>query len=160
MNKTELIDKVAADAGLTKAQSGDAVTAVLNAIQDALKGGDSVVLVGFGAFSVVERASRTGRNPRTGDTITIPEVRMPRFKPGKALKDAVARVKEAAKAAPAAKAAAAPAPAPAVKAAPAAKAAVAAPAAAKAAPAKAAPAAKAVAPAAAPAAAPKGKVKK
>ncbi len=89
MNKSELIDAVANNADLTKARAGDAVEAALDAIADALKSGDSVALVGFGTFSVRERGARTGRNPRTGESIQIAASRIPAFKAGKALKDAV-----------------------------------------------------------------------
>ena len=89
MNKSELIDAVANNADLTKAKAGDAVEAALGAITDALSSGDSVALVGFGTFSVRERGARTGRNPRTGESIQIAASRVPAFKAGKALKDAV-----------------------------------------------------------------------
>ena len=89
MNKSELIEKVAAAADLSKADAGRALDAVLSTVTDALKEGDSVVLVGFGTFSVKDRAARTGRNPQTGKTIEIPAARVPGFKAGKALKDAV-----------------------------------------------------------------------
>ena len=89
MNKSELIDAVANDADLTKAKAGDAVEAALGAIADALSSGDTVALVGFGTFSVRERGARTGRNPRTGESIQIAASRIPAFKAGKALKDAV-----------------------------------------------------------------------
>jgi len=89
MNKTELIDAVAEVADLTKAESGRAVDAVVAAITNALKGGDAVTLVGFGTFQVRDRAARTGRNPKTGDTIKIAASKNPSFKAGKALKDAV-----------------------------------------------------------------------
>jgi len=89
MNKSELIDAVAQDAGITKSSAGDAVEATLGAITEALANGDSVALVGFGTFSVRERGARTGRNPRTGETINISASKIPAFKAGKALKDAV-----------------------------------------------------------------------
>ncbi|NLD14760.1 MAG: DNA-binding protein HU-beta [Gammaproteobacteria bacterium] len=89
MNKSELIEKVAAAADLPKAAAGRALDAVLETVTEALKEGDSVVLVGFGTFAVKERAARTGRNPQTGDTIEIAAAKVPGFKPGKALKDAV-----------------------------------------------------------------------
>ena len=89
MNKTELIDAVAEAAGLSKADAGRAVDAVVDTITDTLKGGDSVTLVGFGTFLVRERAARTGRNPQTGATIEIKAANAPAFKAGKALKDAV-----------------------------------------------------------------------
>lgn len=89
MNKTELIDAVAEAADLTKAESSRAVDAVVAAITKALKDGDAVTLVGFGTFQVRDRAVRTGRNPKTGDTIKIAASKNPSFKAGKALKDAV-----------------------------------------------------------------------
>ncbi len=89
MNKTELIDAVAEAADLPKAESSRAVDAVVAAITKALKDGDAVTLVGFGTFQVRDRAARTGRNPKTGDTIKIAASKNPSFKAGKALKDAV-----------------------------------------------------------------------
>ncbi|MGY8565401.1 HU family DNA-binding protein [Stenotrophomonas rhizophila] len=89
MNKTELIDAVAEVADLTKADSARAVDAVIAAVTKALKAGDAVTLVGFGTFQVRDRAARTGRNPKTGDTIKIAASKNPSFKAGKALKDAV-----------------------------------------------------------------------
>jgi len=89
MNKTELIDTVAANANLTKADAGNAVDAVFDSIAKTLADGDQVALVGFGTFSVSDRAARTGRNPRTGETINIAATRVPKFKAGKGLKDAV-----------------------------------------------------------------------
>jgi len=89
MNKTELIDAVAEAAALTKAESSRAVDAVVAAVTKALKDGDAVTLVGFGTFQVRDRAARTGRNPKTGDTIKIAASKNPSFKAGKALKDAV-----------------------------------------------------------------------
>ncbi|MBF0163942.1 MAG: HU family DNA-binding protein [Magnetococcales bacterium] len=117
MNKSELVDAVAAEAKLTKIQASEAIDAVIHAIQNALKGGQQVNLVGFGAFMVTERAARTGRNPRTGAEINIPAAQLPKFKPGKGLKDAVsapqpAPAPVAKPVAAAKKPAAAPAPAP------------------------------------------------
>ncbi len=89
MNKAELIDQIAASADLTKADAGRALDAVVDSITKALKKGDQVSLVGFGTFSVRSRAARTGRNPQTGQTITIKASKAPAFKAGKALKDAV-----------------------------------------------------------------------
>jgi len=89
VNKSELIDKVAASADIPKAVAGRALDAVLESITGALQEGDSVVLVGFGTFSVKDRAARTGRNPQTGNPIQIPAAKIPGFKAGKALKDAV-----------------------------------------------------------------------
>lgn len=91
MNKTELISKIAADAGLSKKDSEKALTAALDAITEALAAGDKVQLVGFGVFDVKERAARTGRNPKTKETIEIPASKAPQFKAGKALKDAIAK---------------------------------------------------------------------
>lgn len=89
MNKTELIDAVAGAADLSKADAGRAVDAVVDTITSALKGGDTVTLVGFGTFLVRARAARTGRNPQTGAAIQIKASNAPAFKAGKALKDAV-----------------------------------------------------------------------
>ncbi len=89
MTKTELIDKIASDAGLTKADAQRALDATLDNIKKALKKGQKVTLVGFGTFSVTKRKARKGRNPRTGEEIKIPATKAPKFTPGKALKDAV-----------------------------------------------------------------------
>lgn len=89
MNKADLINHVADSAGLTKTAAADAVEAVISGIAGALKRGNSVSLVGFGTFSVAQRAARTARNPRTGQTINVGPSRSPKFKPGKGLKDAV-----------------------------------------------------------------------
>jgi DNA-binding protein HU-beta len=89
MNKNQLIDAVAENAGLSKADAGRAVDAVVGSITGALKSGDSVSLIGFGTFDVRSRAARTGRNPRTGEEIQIAAAKNPAFKAGKALKDAV-----------------------------------------------------------------------
>lgn len=90
MNKAELIDAIASQGGLSKAQAGQALDATIAAISGALKAGDTVTLVGFGTFSVKERAARSGRNPKTGETIKIEATKVPGFKAGKGLKDAVA----------------------------------------------------------------------
>jgi len=89
MNKTELVDAIAVGADISKASAARALDAVLDAVTDALRKGDQVALVGFGTFSVKERAARTGRNPQTGAEIKIAAAKVPGFKPGKALKDAV-----------------------------------------------------------------------
>jgi len=89
VNKSELIDAIAESAGLTKAQSGKALDAAVEAIANALKSGDEVTLVGFGSFYVADREERTGRNPRTGETIKIAAAKQPKFRAGKSLKDAV-----------------------------------------------------------------------
>ena len=89
MNKSELIDAIASDSGLSKADAGRALDGFTSAITNALNGGDSVSMVGFGTFSVKHREARAGRNPRTGETIQIKASNNPSFKAGKALKDAV-----------------------------------------------------------------------
>jgi DNA-binding protein HU-beta len=89
MNKGELIESVAASAGLSKADAGRAVDAVIDSITGALKQRGQVSLVGFGTFTVKARKARQGRNPRTGETIQIKASNVPGFKAGKALKDAV-----------------------------------------------------------------------
>jgi len=89
VNKSELIDAIAAAADISKADAGRALDATVDAITKALKGGDSVSLVGFGTFAVKKRAEREGRNPQTGQTIKIAAANVPGFKAGKALKDAV-----------------------------------------------------------------------
>lgn len=89
MNKTELVAAVAEQTGASKKDSEKLVSAVFETITNALVAGDKVALVGFGAFEVKERPARTGRNPRTKETIEIPASRSASFKPGKALKDAV-----------------------------------------------------------------------
>ncbi|MBC8949168.1 nucleoid protein HU beta subunit [Xenorhabdus ehlersii] len=89
MNKSQLIDKIAADANLSKAAAGRVVDAFISSVSGALKNGDDVVLVGFGTFTVRERAARTGRNPQTGKEIKIAAAKVPAFRAGKGLKDAV-----------------------------------------------------------------------
>ena len=89
MNKGDLIEVVADDAGLSKADATRAVDALIGAVTKALKSGNDVSLVGFGTFAVKNRAARQGRNPRTGETIQIAASKVPGFKAGKALKDAV-----------------------------------------------------------------------
>lgn len=89
MNKSELIDQIAASAEISKAAAGRALDATVEAVKEALKKGDLVTLVGFGTFYVGERAARSGRNPRTGGTINIKAAKVPKFRPGKALKDAL-----------------------------------------------------------------------
>lgn len=89
MNKTELVAAVAAKAELSKKDAEAAVNAVFDSVKDALAEGDKVSLIGFGTFSVKTRAARTGLNPRTKETIEIPESKVPAFKAGSALKDAV-----------------------------------------------------------------------
>ncbi|MBM7071631.1 DNA-binding protein HU-beta [Shewanella sp. OPT22] len=89
MNKSELIEKIASDADITKAAAGRALDSFIAAVTDTLKSGDKISLVGFGTFEVRERAARTGRNPQTGAEIKIAAAKVPAFKAGKALKDAV-----------------------------------------------------------------------
>jgi DNA-binding protein HU-beta len=89
LNKTDLINKVAEGASLTKKQAAEAVDAVFDSITTALQAGEKVQLVGFGNFEVRERTARKGRNPQTGKEIDIPASKSPAFKPGKALKDGI-----------------------------------------------------------------------
>ncbi|MCB2099937.1 MAG: HU family DNA-binding protein [Rhodobacterales bacterium] len=89
MNKNDLIAAVAGSTGLSKADATKAVDSVFAAVTDSLQKGQEVRLVGFGTFSVATRAATQGRNPRTGETINIPASKQPKFKAGKALKDAV-----------------------------------------------------------------------
>ncbi|GEK46083.1 HU family DNA-binding protein [Halomonas pacifica] len=89
MNKSELIEAIAASADIPKAAATRALDAMVEAVTDSLKKGDSVSLVGFGTFAVKERAARTGRNPQTGQPIEISAAKVPSFKAGKALKDSV-----------------------------------------------------------------------
>jgi DNA-binding protein HU-beta len=89
MNKTELIDHIAASADIPKVTATRALEAVLTAVTSTLKESGSVTLTGFGTFTVGKRAARTGRNPRTGDQIRIAASQVPKFRPGKALKDAI-----------------------------------------------------------------------
>ncbi len=91
MNKSELIDAIAQEAGLTKTDAGKALDAFTSVVKTALHKGDSVTLVGFGTFKVSERAARQGLNPKTKAAITIPAATVPKFTAGKALKDAVAK---------------------------------------------------------------------
>lgn len=89
MTKAELIDKIAAGAGLSKSDAAKALDSTLNAVKASLKKGQKVTLVGFGTFAIVKRKARKGRNPRTGAVINIPAAKTPKFTAGKALKDAV-----------------------------------------------------------------------
>ncbi len=89
MNKTELIDEIAKAADISKASASRALEAVIDSITSTLKQEGSVTLAGFGTFAVSARAARTGRNPRTGEEIKISASKVPKFKPGKALKDAL-----------------------------------------------------------------------
>mgnify|MGYP000927234518 FL=1 len=91
MNKTELVSSVAEKAEITKKEAEKVVGALFTSIEEALAKGDKVQLVGFGTFEVRERAARTGRNPKTGEEITIAATKVPAFKPGKALKEAVSK---------------------------------------------------------------------
>jgi DNA-binding protein HU-beta len=89
MNKSELIERIATEADLSKASAGRALEAALAGIAETLHSGNSVVLAGFGTFEVVHREARTGRNPRTGEAIAIEASNVVKFKAGKALKDSV-----------------------------------------------------------------------
>ena len=89
MNKTELIDAIAKSADITKSDAGKALNGMIDAVYEALSSGDSVTLIGFGTFSVSERAARTGRNPSTGKEIKIAAKKVAKFKPGKTLSEAV-----------------------------------------------------------------------
>jgi nucleoid DNA-binding protein len=91
MNKKDLIDKISQDAEITKVKAAACLDATLNAIQDTLKNGENVQLVGFGTFQAVKQAARTGRNPQTGKALKIPAKTVVKFKVGKTLKDAVAQ---------------------------------------------------------------------
>ena len=90
MNKAELIARIAEKSNLSKKDSDAALTAAIDAVTEALKAGDKVQLVGFGVFGVKEKAARIGRNPRTKEAVEIPAAKVPQFKAGKALKEAVA----------------------------------------------------------------------
>lgn len=89
MNKVELVTAIAEKSELTKVDTEKALKAFIDTVTEELKNGGKVQLVGFGSFEVSERAERMGRNPKTGETITIPASKSPRFKAGKALKDAI-----------------------------------------------------------------------
>jgi DNA-binding protein HU-beta len=89
VNKTELIDAIATDADISKAAAGRALDAAVSAVQQALKKDEMVTLVGFGTFYVGKRAARNGRNPQTGATIKIKAAKVPKFRAGKSLKDAL-----------------------------------------------------------------------
>lgn len=89
MNKTDLISAVAGKAGISKKDAEKVINAFFGTVEDALKAGDKVQLIGFGTFEVRTRQARKGRNPQTGAEINIPAAKVPAFKPGKALKDAV-----------------------------------------------------------------------
>jgi DNA-binding protein HU-beta len=89
VNKSELIEAIAESADISKAAAGRAIDAVVESVTKALKSGDQVTLIGFGTFSVKDRAARTGRNPQTGAEIQIAAAKIPSFKAGKGLKDAV-----------------------------------------------------------------------
>jgi DNA-binding protein HU-beta len=89
VNKTELIEHIATNADISKAAATRALESMIDAVQITLQKGESVSMVGFGTFAVGERAGRTGRNPRTGAEIKIKAAKVPKFRPGKALKDAL-----------------------------------------------------------------------
>ena len=89
MNKSELISAMAAEAQMSKADAKKALDAFISSVTNAMKAGDKVALVGFGTFSVSERAAREGRNPQTGESLMIKACKMPKFKPGKAFKELI-----------------------------------------------------------------------
>ncbi|WP_374673782.1 HU family DNA-binding protein [Ideonella sp.] len=89
MNKTDLIEHIAQQADISKAAATRALEAMIGGVKTTLKKGDSVSIVGFGTFAVTKRAARTGRNPRTGASIKIKAAKVPKFRPGKGLKDAL-----------------------------------------------------------------------
>ena len=89
MNKAELIEEASGETGLTKKETGNVVDALTETITNTLSKGEKVTLVGFGTFQVMERKARTGRNPQTGQTIQIPAKKVPKFRPGKSLREAV-----------------------------------------------------------------------
>ncbi len=89
MNKTELVEHIAGKSDISKAAASRALASIIDAVKKTLKKGDTVTLVGFGTFSVSKRAARTGRNPRTGAALKIKASKVPRFKPGKGLKEAL-----------------------------------------------------------------------
>lgn len=94
MNKSELIDVIAKKTAISKAKAGETVDAFVAAVSSALAKGDKLTLIGFGTFSTAKRAARVGRNPKTGKEIKIAATTTPKFKAGKALKDAVAATKK------------------------------------------------------------------
>lgn len=89
MNKSDLINQVAATTGLTKTKSGEVIDSIMDSMKEALAKGDKITLVGFGSFSVAKRKARNGRNPKTGEVITIPEKSVVKFKSGSYLSDSV-----------------------------------------------------------------------
>lgn len=97
MNKAELIEQISKDAGITKTQANDVLDSFTSGVVGALKKGDTVTLVGFGTFSVSQRAARNGRNPQTGEVIKIKASKVPKFKSGKDFKDKIAGSKAKAK---------------------------------------------------------------
>jgi len=89
VNKADLVEEVRSETGLTKVASGRAISGIIDEISDSLARGERVTLVGFGTFRVGSRKARTGRNPQTGQTIQIPAKKVPKFRPGKNLREAV-----------------------------------------------------------------------
>lgn len=89
MNKSDVIEHIAQQADISKASAGRALEAVLDAVRSSLQKGEEVAIVGFGTFSVTEREARTGRNPRTGEALEIAAAKVPKFRPGKGLRDAI-----------------------------------------------------------------------
>lgn len=90
MNKTQLVDAIAAESGLSRNDAAKALDAFVTNVSESLKNGDEVAITGFGKFSVAQRSARTGRNPQTGETMTIQASKSPKFTPGAGLKDLVA----------------------------------------------------------------------
>jgi len=93
MNKADLIGKIAEEVGITKSQAEKAINSFTGAVSGSLKKGEPVVLIGFGTFSVSQRSARTGRHPQTGVTLKIKAKKVPKFSPGKTLKEVVAKAK-------------------------------------------------------------------
>jgi DNA-binding protein HU-beta len=89
MTKNELVQRISEKAGISKKEANEALRAITSTFSDTLKEGDGITIVGFGSFSLTQRAARTGRNPQTGETLQIPASKTVRFKPGKSLKEAV-----------------------------------------------------------------------
>lgn len=89
MTKNDLVAKIAKDSGITKAQAAKAINSMISGIEKSLKGGQKVTFVGFGTFKVAERKARNGRNPKTGEVIKIPKKKVPKFAPGKRLRELI-----------------------------------------------------------------------
>lgn len=89
MTKNDLVARIAKDSGITKAQAAKAINSMISGIEKSLKGGQKVTFVGFGTFKVAERKARNGRNPKTGEVIKIPKKKVPKFAPGKRLRELI-----------------------------------------------------------------------